>query len=1168
MKDKYKTKKQLINELLEMRQRIAELEKSENQRKQLEEALKDSEAQYKALFDRTLYCVYIHDFEGRFMDANEAALNLLGYTREEIPSLNFSSLIGEDQLPKAFKDVEEILQPGTPKRANEYKLRKKDGGYVWVETEASLIYRKGKPYAIQGIARDITKRKRVQESLQVQIDKFEGIITSLTDGLDIINRDYRIEFQNKMLRDRFGNMAGKFCYEVYMGRETPCEVCPMVKAIATGSTQELETTSIDGRIYEVTSIPFQDIDGETKAIEIVRDITEHKQAEKALVESEERYRRMVSAITAYTYSVEFKEGQAVFTHHSIGCLPVTGYKPEDYESEPYLWYTMIYPEDQILVGKSLNEIMAGREVSPIEHRLIRRDGSTVWVRNTMVPYIDEKGRLIRYDGLIEDITERKRAEEALRESESKFRILAQTNAAAIFIIQGNNFQYVNPALETITGYSEEELLTMNFWDFVHPEFQELVKERGIARQRGEKVPSRYEFKIITKSGETRWLDTTAGIIEYKGKPATIAASIETTVHKQAVEALLESEEKFRAISNTAVDAILMMDNTGRISYWNPAAERMFGYASAEAMGKELHLFLAPERYHKAYKEGFKRFRETGQGPAIGNTSEFYAIRKDGTEFPIEVSTSAIQIKGMWHSVGIIRNITERKRVEEALLESEQNYRALFEESKDIIYMSTPDGKFLDINPAGIELFGYPSKEEILQINIANDLYANPDDREKFQQVLARDGYVKDYEVVIKRRDGEHIIVLLTSTAVQDEKGEIIAYRGIMKDITERKRLEQQLLQAQKMEAVGQLAGGVAHDFNNILTAIIGFGTLLKIETGKDELLRSYVTQILTSAERAATLTQALLAFSRRQIISPTPLNLNEIIQRVERLLSRLIGEDIELSTFLTDKDLTVMADSGQIETVLMNLATNARDAMPDGGSLIIKTERIELDHEFIKAHGYGKPGFYALISVEDTGLGMDDKTKERIFEPFFTTKEVGKGTGLGLAMVYGIIKQHNGYINVYSEPRKGSIFKIYLPLIKSKVEEAEPVAHPVLKGGTETVIVAEDDAQVRELIKEVLEGLGYKVMEAEDGEDALKVFNENKDRIQLLILDVVMPKKNGKEVYNEIGKVRPDIKAIFISGYNADIIHQKGILEEGLDFISKPILPDELLRKVREVLDR
>lgn len=515
-----------------------------------------------------------------------------------------------------------------------------------------------------------------------------------------------------------------------------------------------------------------------------------------------------------------------------------------------------------------------------------------------------------------------------------------------------------------------------------------------------------------------------------------------------------------------------------------------------------------------------------------------------------------------------RDITERKRVEKALRESEQKYRTLFEESKDVIYISTPEGKFLDINPAGIELFGYPSKEEFLQINITHDLYISPVDREEFQKVLTRQGYAKDYEVVFRRKDGEQVTVLLTTTIVRDERGKIVAYRGIMKDITERKKLEEQLLQAQKMEAIGQLGGGIAHDFNNILTAIIGFGNLLKTEMKKDDPLRTYVTRILTSAERAANLTQALLAFSRRQIINPVPINLNNTIKVLENLLHRLIGEDIELSTILSYTDLIIMADSTQIEQVLMNLVTNARDAMPDGGSLTIKTDIAEFDNGFIKLHGFGKPGEYAIILVEDTGHGMDENTKEKIFEPFFTTKEVGKGTGLGLSMAYGIIKQHDGYINVYSETGRGTTFKIYLPLIKSKVKEATPADLLIIKGGKETVLVAEDDALVRELIKEVLSGYGYSVIEAGDGEETIRVFNENKDSIQLLILDVIMPKKNGKEVYDEIKEIKPDIKAIFTSGYTADIINKKGILEEGLEFILKPISPDRLLRTVREVLDK
>jgi CheY-like chemotaxis protein len=370
-----------------------------------------------------------------------------------------------------------------------------------------------------------------------------------------------------------------------------------------------------------------------------------------------------------------------------------------------------------------------------------------------------------------------------------------------------------------------------------------------------------------------------------------------------------------------------------------------------------------------------------------------------------------------------------------------------------------------------------------------------------------------------------------------------------------------------MEAIGQLAGSIAHDFNNILTAIIGYGTLLNIETTTNDIQRSYVTQMLTAAERATSLTQALLAFSRKQIINPKPVNLNEIIMGVKNLLSRLIGEDIELSIFLADKDLTVMADTSQMEQVFMNLATNARDAMPDGGRLTISTDTVELNNEFIHAHGYGKPGSYGLISIEDSGCGMDEETKKRIFEPFFTTKEVGKGTGLGLSIVYGIINQHDGIISLYSHPGLGTTFKIYLPLTKSKIEEMRQADITILKRGTETILIAEDDVQVRQLTKEVLTGFGYKVIEAKDGVDAVKVFNEHMDEIQLLILDVIMPKKNGKEVYDEIKKVRPEIKSIFISGYTADMINKKGILEEGLNLFPKPILPDKLLRKVRDVLD-
>jgi PAS domain S-box-containing protein len=384
---------------------------------------------------------------------------------------------------------------------------------------------------------------------------------------------------------------------------------------------------------------------------------------------------------------------------------------------------------------------------------------------------------------------------------------------------------------------------------------------------------------------------------------------------------------------------------------------------------------------------------------------------------------------------------------------------------------------------------------------------------------------------------------------------------------EKEKLHAQLLQSQKMEAVGQLAGGISHDFNNILTAMTGYAHILKMKMSEDDPRRKYTDNLLSLSDRAANLIQSLLAFSRKQISNPRPVNINEVIRTVEKLLLRLIGEDIRVEKELTENNLVVMADVGQLEQVLMNLATNARDAMPAGGLLSIRTDPFDINHEFIKEHGFGEEARYALISVTDTGAGMDRETSGKIFEPFFTTKEVGKGTGLGLAMVYGIIKQHNGYINVYSEPGHGTTFRIYLPLTQAKEQELKPEVTEPVSTDSATILLAEDEAVVREFTKKLLEEYGYTVIEAIDGEDAIEKFKMHRDAIQLLILDAIMPKKTAREVYGEIIKVNPGIKVLFTSGYPADIVHKDNI-EAGFDFIEKPVSPIILLKKVRDALDK
>jgi PAS domain S-box-containing protein len=519
-----------------------------------------------------------------------------------------------------------------------------------------------------------------------------------------------------------------------------------------------------------------------------------------------------------------------------------------------------------------------------------------------------------------------------------------------------------------------------------------------------------------------------------------------------------------------------------------------------------------------------------------------------------------------------RELSERKKVEKELQFLEEKLSKVFRSSPDWVTITTlKDGRYIDVNDAFMRTSGYKREDVIGQSSIALGIWVDMAERDKMVRALQERGSVHNQEVKFRTRSGD-ILTMLRSAELIDINGEpcIIA---ISRNITEYKKLEEQFYQSQKLEAIGRLTGGIAHDFNNILTSILGFGSLLQMRMEKDNPLQTYVNDMLASAEKAVDLIQSLLAFSRKQTISPMPVNLNEIVRDAEKFLSRIIGEDIDLKIDLSDKDLTVMADYRQIEQVLMNLATNARDAMPDGGTLIISTEFIETDTDFIWAYGHGRQGRYAMLSVMDTGIGMDAKTRERIFEPFFTTKKAGKGTGLGLSTVYGIIRQHNAYINVYSELGRGTIFRIYLPLIEARAEEIKPSAKEIegitmLTGGTETILLAEDEENVRELIRELFEKFGYKVIEAVDGDDAIKKFIEHKDKIQLLFFDVIMPGRSGKDAYDEIRKIKPDVKIIFASGYSTDIIDEKGIFEGGLNFIAKPVLPARLLKKVREVLDK
>jgi PAS domain S-box-containing protein len=538
--------------------------------------------------------------------------------------------------------------------------------------------------------------------------------------------------------------------------------------------------------------------------------------------------------------------------------------------------------------------------------------------------------------------------------------------------------------------------------------------------------------------------------------------------------------------------------------------------------------------------------------------------------PIDAGELAAQVKAMLR----LKKAEDKLRKEkESLLavvaertsrlrKFEESYTALFDSAGDAIFVVDNETfAILDVNPAGCTLYGY-SRQELLTMN-SLALSTEPN---KITEAIAERAWKIPPHYHIKK-NGEVFPVEITTGFLKKHDHSI--HTAIVHDVTERKRLQDQLIQAQKMESIGTLAGGVAHDFNNILTAIIGNATLIELRNGgSDDKIAAFASQILESSYRATRLTNSLLTYSRKYVASTAKVNLNEIVSKVETLLHHVINEDIMVNVNIADDYLPVMADVNQMEMVIINLATNARDAMSAGGILTIATSLVCADDDVFTINSGDYEGMYAQLSVSDTGTGMTDKTVERIFDPFFTTKEVNKGTGLGLSIVYGIVTQHNGHIKVVSNPGSGTTFLIRLPLLTSVFARMEKPQRKDLQRGTETILLAEDNDMVRNIVRKLLEDFGYRVFEAVDGMEGLRVFMENRDSIDLVIMDVIMPTMNGKDAYDEMKRLSPELKAIFTSGYTADILNEKGIQSDQLNFLPKPLALDGLLAKIREVLEQ
>ncbi len=655
----------------------------------------------------------------------------------------------------------------------------------------------------------------------------------------------------------------------------------------------------------------------------------------------------------------------------------------------------------------------------------------------------ENAILKRTSELIREIEERKRTEKALFESEQKFRNIVQSSPMGMHMYHledGDRLVFIgsNPAADRILGIDHEQFIGK----IIEEAFPSLVSTE---------IPARYRDVALTgRVWKTEQIDYADGSIKgafdvyafQTSQDKMVALFHDVTDRKLAVEALKESEDKFRTIASSAQHGIIMMSEKGLVSYWNDAASTIFGYSEEEIIGRTLHKVLIPERLHEAYRTAFRNFKETGEGDQIDKIVEMIAINKEGKEFPVELSLSKIYIKGQINAVGIVS------------------------------------------------------------------------------------------------------------------------------DISDRKLLEEQFRQSQKMDAIGRLAGGVAHDFNNLLTVIAGNTELAQLAIESGNSLNEEIDEIQNATDRAASLTRQLLAFSRKQTLEPRIANLNSVISDLNRMLRRISGETIVLKNVYGDNLWNVKVDPGQIEQVIVNLAVNSRDAMPMGGSLIIETANVELDSEYSMIQSVDAEGPHVLISVSDNGEGMEAEVKSKIFEPFFTTKSAGKGTGLGLSTVYGIVRQSDGLIWVYSEPEVGTTFKIYFPATFEKVDIiSSTVAEESPSGNGEEILVVEDEKKVRIMTVKALQRLGYKVDHAVDGKNAYMKCDKRKTPYDMIITDVVMPRMNGIELIKAVRDFWHDIKYMYISGYTPEDISEGKITPKTRQFLQKPFNSETLARKIREVLD-
>jgi PAS domain S-box-containing protein len=1110
---------------------------------------------WRATFESALDAILLADDTGRYVEANRAACALFGLPREALLGRRIREFAAPDFTPPL--EWEAFIQCGSLR--GEFPLLRPDGELRVLDYSAVANVMPGLHVSF---LRDVTERRRTEQALGRAEQQLRTVVSTVPIVLFAFDTEGIVTLQEGKgglsMAAWTDDRVGQSVFDFSKGRPR-AEAC--IRTALAGQVAHWEGRS-QGSWMEVTLAPICDGTGSVSGVTgLALNVDARKHAEAALRASEARFRRMIEQSSEAIWLLDAK-GTVTYATASIKRL--LGAEAAEVVGTSVLEW--IAPEDRQSVADELAQVNADTASRVLEFRILHRDGSVRWIETTGTNMLDEPavGALV---GNSRDITERKVAEQALRESRG---LLQLAQSIAQLGSWSSGFELTDPVCWSRECYelfgveADRPLTVEQTQQLVHPDDRARLRRTALAAESDYEV----EYRIVHGDGAVRWMhqrvriarDATGARIGLSGILQDVSA------RRRSESELRVSEERYRNIVETTSEGVWLVDGASLTTFVNGPMAAMLGYTPEEMVGRPLLSFMDAE-WSAIAREKLASPQRSG-----AQTHEHLLRKKDGSELWVLSKTTPIRgEKGEpAGSLALVTDFTQRRREESA----RGHLAAIVESSDDAIFATDLSGIVTTWNGSAERLYGYQAAE-IVGKSVSILAQGHPKQDESVLERLAQDGTSAYAQRARRHKNGSLVDVALTVSPIRNEFGQIIGVSKIARDLTKQRkadallrRTEDQLRHAQKMEAVGRLAGGVAHDFNNLLSVIMGFSGLMLDDLKSGDPLRADVEQIDEAARKGGRLTKQLLAFSRQQILEPQVVDLNASVLGLERILRRVLGEDIELVLPTAASVGQVYADPGQIEQVIMNLVVNARDAMPDGGLLTIETSAVVLDELEASQDDGLTPGRYVMLAVTDTGTGMDGATAARVFEPFFTTKDQDKGTGLGLSTVFGIVKQSGGHVWLATEQGVGTTLKLLLPLNEQHAATSIPArATTSTLRGSETVLLVEDDTALRGAVRTILRRQGYTVLEASNGGEALLICEQRQATIHLLLTDVVMPRMNGRQLAERLAPLRPEMKVIFMSGYTEDVVLHRGVLDTSVAYIAKPITPDALARKLREVLD-